>query len=396
MTDDFGAIAELGGAAAIEIAASALAERGATTSKCRNCGAPVIGAYCAVCGQERDAHRRSLAKLLHDLFEEIVSFDSRVLRTVIALLFKPGDLPLAFHAGRTRRYMPAVRLYLFVSLLFFLTLSVAGIALVQIQVKEVPKAYTVRVLANGDAVIIAGGKTSRTIPAAEIRKAIHRQGFNVGGTDAMGAGREANTYTAQSLKPGVHSGLEPDVRFFRPIERNPPRLTQGGWAQIEQMKADILKDVGSKKNGWMARNALAMIEKLSRDPAALNGPLTVWIPRVFFLLLPLFAMLLALFYVRQRKQFYFVDHLVFSLSIHSFLFAVLVLAIGAAQILSGGTVALVLFLSIAAYVFLSLKRFYRQGWIVTVLKFVVISFIYNVFMLMPALLFVLATGFIEG
>ena len=46
MTDDFGAIAELGGAAAIEIAASALAEHGATASKCRNCGAPVIGAYC--------------------------------------------------------------------------------------------------------------------------------------------------------------------------------------------------------------------------------------------------------------------------------------------------------------------------------------------------------------
>jgi len=396
MTDDFGAIAELGGAAAIEIAASALAERGAKTTKCRNCGAPVIGAYCAVCGQERDAHRRSLFKLLHDLFEEIVSFDSRILRTVIALLFEPGELPLAFHQGRTRRYMPAVRLYLFVSLLFFLTLSVAGIALVQIQIKEVPKAYTVRLLANGDAVIIAGGKTSRAISAAEIRKAMHRQGFNVGGTDAIRAGRETNTYTAQSLAPGVHSGLEPDVGFFRPIERNPPRITQGGWAQIEKMKADILRDVGNNKNGWMARNALATIEKLSSDPAALNGPLTTWIPRVFFLLLPLFAALLALFYVRQRKQFYFVDHLVFSLSVHSFVFAILIVAIGAAQLLSGGVVAEIIFLSIGVYQFIALKRFYRQGWIITTVKFAAISFIYAAFVLAPALAFVLVTGFIQG
>ncbi|HWE06390.1 MAG TPA: DUF3667 domain-containing protein [Rhizomicrobium sp.] len=396
MPDDLGAIAELGGAAAVEIAASALAERGAKTTKCRNCGAPVIGAYCAVCGQERDAHRRSLFKLLHDLFEEIVSFDSRVLRTVIALLFKPGELPLAFHEGRTRRYMPAVRLYLFVSLLFFLTLSVAGIALVQIQIKEVPKAYVVRMLPNGDAVIIAGGKASRPILAAEIRKALHRQGFNVGGTDAMKEGKASNSFTAQSISPGVHSGLEPDVSFFRPIAAHPPRITPAGWAQIEQMKTDVLRDVGNDKNGWMARNALATIEKLTRDPAALNGPLTIWIPRVFFLLLPLFACLLALFYVRQRKQFYFVDHLVFSLSVHSFVFAILIVAIGAAQLLPGGVVAWIILLSIGFYTFIALKRFYRQGWTATGLKFAAITFIYVVFVQAPALLFVLATGFIEG
>jgi len=143
-------------------------------------------------------------------------------------------------------------------------------------------------------------------------------------------------------------------------------------------------------------DALATIEKLSRDPAALNAPLTTWIPRVFFLLLPLFAVLLALFYVRQRKQFYFVDHLVFSLSVHSFVFAILIVAIGAAQLLPGGRVAEIIFLSIGVYLFIALKRFYRQGWIATAVKFAAISFIYAVFVLAPALVFVLVTGFIQG
>ena len=60
------------------------------------------------------------------------------------------------------------------------------------------------------------------------------------------------------------------------------------------------------------------------DPAALNGPLTDWMPRVLFLLLPLYALLLAVFHLRRRKDFYLVDHLVFSLSIHTFAFVALI------------------------------------------------------------------------
>ncbi|HEY2444467.1 MAG TPA: DUF3667 domain-containing protein [Rhizomicrobium sp.] len=373
MSNEWGAIAELGGAAAVEMAASALAERGAKSAQCRNCSAPLIGAYCAVCGQERDGHRHSLADLLHDLFSELASFDSRVLRTAVALLFEPGELPLAFNQGRTRRYMPAVRLYLFVSLLFFLALSVTGIALVQIELQEVPNAYAVKSLPNGDVVVVSHGKASNPIPAYVVRED-----------------------SDKSLTPGVHSGLSTGIHFFGRIGEFHQRITPAGWARIAQLKASVLRAVGNDRNGWMARNALATIEKLSRDPAALNAPLTTWIPRVFFLLLPLFALLLALFYVRQRKQFYFVDHLVFSLSLHSFVFAVMIIAIGAAQILPGGVVAEIIFLSIGIYAFIALKRFYRQGWIVTVVKFAAISFVYTVFVLLPALLFVLATGFIEG
>jgi hypothetical protein len=146
----------------------------------------------------------------------------------------------------------------------------------------------------------------------------------------------------------------------------------------------------------MARNALATVEKLARDPAALNGPLTTWIPRVFFLLLPLFALLLALFYWRQRRKFYFVDHLVFSLAFHSFVFALLIVAIGAAQILAGGFVAELFFLAVVLYLLLAIRRFYAQGWVISVIKFAVVSFVYTVFFLMPALALVLVTGIIEG
>src|SRR5205807_6307443 len=113
------------------------------TVACTNCAEPLIGPYCAVCGQERDAYRRSVRELFGALFEELAGFDSRILRTMRALLVQPGELPLAFHEGRTRRYVPALRLYLFVSLLFFLFLSVSGIALLQFELVASPEKIAV-------------------------------------------------------------------------------------------------------------------------------------------------------------------------------------------------------------------------------------------------------------
>jgi hypothetical protein len=74
------------------------------------------------------------------------------------------------------------------------------------------------------------------------------------------------------------------------------------------------------------------LKVLASDPAALNGPLTTWIPRIMFLLLPAYALLLTIFYWRKRKTFYFVDHLVFSLNIHTFGFVLLLGAAAAAQV----------------------------------------------------------------
>ena len=373
-TDERNAIRELGAARAVEIAASALAAHGAAADRCRNCHAPVIADYCAVCGQERDSHRRSLWALFHELLEEITSLDSRILRTAGALLLRPGELPRAFHEGRTRRYVPAVRLYLLVSLAFFVTLSLTGIDLVQLQLREVANAYRVYVLPDGHAVITStGGTTSRSVPRDEVS----------GGKDL-------------GLSPGVHSGLVPTVYFFQSPGRLHQNITPARWKQIEDLKAAVLKEVGNDPNGWMARNALSMIEKLGRDPAALNGPLTTWIPRVLFLLLPLFATLLALFYIRQRKTFLFVDHLVFSLTMHSFMFAVLIVAIGAAQILSGPIVADLVFAALAGYLLLSLKAFYRQGWAITAVKFGAIAFLYATLFLIPALSAVVAASLITG
>jgi len=152
---------------------------------------------------------------------------------------------------------------------------------------------------------------------------------------------------------------------------------------------------GQKSTGF-AKGFFDTLEKLKTDPAALNRPLETWIPRILFVLLPLFALLLALFYRGQRKHFFYVDHLVFSLSMHSFAFMVLIAAATAAQLLPGMWVARLVLIVLSLYFFLSLKFFYGQSWVRTGVKFAGITFTYAVFFLAPALAFALAASVLGG
>ena len=139
MVGDIEAILETGSVAAIELAASALAERGEHHGACANCTKPLIGPYCAVCGQPTKTRRRSVRLLVHDFIVDFVNMDSRILRTARALLLQPGELPAAFRKGQTQPYSPAIRLYLFVSLVFFVLLSATNIAIVQFEIKATPQ-----------------------------------------------------------------------------------------------------------------------------------------------------------------------------------------------------------------------------------------------------------------
>lgn len=90
---------------------------------CPNCGAMRTGIFCAACGQNRKSYVRSSWRIVGDLINEAFDLDSRLVRTIRALLFKPGFLSVEFSHNRRASYVPPARLYLIVSIVFFTTLS---------------------------------------------------------------------------------------------------------------------------------------------------------------------------------------------------------------------------------------------------------------------------------
>jgi hypothetical protein len=94
-----------------------------TAPQCDNCGAPVAGKYCSRCGQRLEHKIHSVLHFVREATEDLTHADSRLWSTILALLFKPGFLTREFLSGRRVRYLPPLRLYLVLSVLFFLVLG---------------------------------------------------------------------------------------------------------------------------------------------------------------------------------------------------------------------------------------------------------------------------------
>ena len=90
---------------------------------CQNCSAPLTGPYCAACGQHDVDYHRGFHYLFHDLLENLFHFEGKFFVTVAWLLAKPGRITLEFIAGRRASQLNPLRFYIFVSVLFFLGLS---------------------------------------------------------------------------------------------------------------------------------------------------------------------------------------------------------------------------------------------------------------------------------
>src|SRR5210317_1453093 len=86
---------------------------------CLNCGTALRGQYCGECGQRATSRLISLWELLRDGFGDLMDLDSRLWRTLTPLLVRPGKLTLDYLQGRRARYMPPFRMYLVLSVIFF-------------------------------------------------------------------------------------------------------------------------------------------------------------------------------------------------------------------------------------------------------------------------------------
>lgn len=91
-------------------------------SRCANCDAPLGGRFCASCGQ--DGHTQlTVRHFFEEVVEGLLHFDSTFWRTLLPLLFRPGAMTEQYLAGRRKHYAPPFRMYLVISLIYFLLSS---------------------------------------------------------------------------------------------------------------------------------------------------------------------------------------------------------------------------------------------------------------------------------
>lgn len=108
-------------------------------------------------------------------------------------------------------------------------------------------------------------------------------------------------------------------------------------------------------------------KKAAEHPGEFFAHVLALLPKVLFILLPLFGVLLKLLYLRRRVLY--AAHLIFAVHLHTvaFLAFLATLALGFVPGLAGWN-ALVVFLGLPIYTLLALKRVHGQGWGKTLIK----------------------------
>ncbi len=82
--------------------------------------------FCPNCGQVNDKNPISVKQYFSEYLSGFFNFDSRFIRTMVPLLFKPGLVTKNYVEGKRKRYVNPFQLYLHITILFFLILGVFG------------------------------------------------------------------------------------------------------------------------------------------------------------------------------------------------------------------------------------------------------------------------------
>lgn len=102
-------------------------------TKCSNCYNPLAqqSKYCNQCGQSVVSFEKPIRPVLTEMLHETLDIDGRLLLTIKTLLFKPGLLSLEYRNGKRTSYTPPLRMYLVISILFFLLISLVDLSIYQ-------------------------------------------------------------------------------------------------------------------------------------------------------------------------------------------------------------------------------------------------------------------------
>jgi hypothetical protein len=357
---------------------------------CSNCGAELRGPHCHACGQPVKGAIRPLSSMLHDIADTIFNIDSRIFRTLLPLYFKPGYLSNEYFAGRRVRYVTPFRLYFF--------LSVAAFLLIQIGLDSSMDAAKDMIRLGEANTDIASAHTPEEVVArrdaalAELEKAKQAVGTPGVGTQQLDRAEEKVRAQAQKRLDKINddklknNGALPAAKTGSNDEDD---LDVGGWdPQKHPFQAAWLPAfVNAKLNNAMV-HMKENVPRIKKDPKPFLVGAFGTLPQVLFVLMPLFALLLKIFYLFKRRLY--MEHLIVALHSHAFIFLSLLfitLAIlarswarAAAPWLEAplGWLIFAMCWWLPIYLLVTAKKVYKQGWVFTVFKFGLIGIFYTI------------------
>jgi hypothetical protein len=326
------------------------------TEQCKNCEQIFDSSYdyCPHCGMEA-TDNLTVGVLFSNTIENYFSIDARFFRSFVTLMIRPGVLARRFVDGKRLKYLHPAQFYLFISVVFFFIFSF-NVRKADNEVSEVIKKGLEQEI-NLDSLTVNVDSLEMSEARATLRK---NQGV-IGMSDEELMVLDS-VMSSDSQVPDISLG------FKRKLLDS---LIAVG-APLEQK----LKAMGMKEdtNAFGRRFYAQMLKFYEKQGGGIIQVLYDTIPIAMFLLLPLFALFLKIFYWKPAT---FAHHLVFSFYFFTFIFTsfCVILLVNKVWEIPIWIEVLICF-SFIIYLIIALRNFYRSSWLGAFVKANIISFFY--------------------
>ena len=321
---------------------------------CLNCGTTVADKFCPNCGQENLELNENFLHLVVHSVSHYFHFESKFFNRIVPLLTKPGYLTKEYFAGKRASHLNPISMYIFISILFFFLFTANSNSNKKDILNE--KAAKENTISREDAEEVKA-IVSKTISEKAGEQTYNRLNKAQIATDSTG---NKNKLPATTKPEAADEGFSISL-----VDES--SLPSSLKVKLKSISEDNL-------------NQQLFINKL-----------TSHLPKMMFILLPLFALILQLVNYRSKK--YYAEHLIYSIHVHSFLFlfgSILIILDWILPSLSDW----ILFIGVVIimwYIYRSMRNIYKGSRWATVFKFFMLAFAYTFLMLLSAGIIVLAT-----
>jgi len=271
-------------------------------SYCKNCFHPLNtkNKYCSNCGQKNTDGKLTIGNLLSNLFSTVFNLESKFFTTLRDIVV-PGKLTIEYFKGKHKSYFHPVRLFIVSTIILLAAVSYftgeAQIIKFSIPTSEEKIAQKVQKKDFLNQLDSITNFTKSQYNNSEVSQAI----------DSVRIHMRADSISSDSIDFD-------QVETFWRIDRIGKKIAEKDFINLSGEEICNKYQVKGFKNKFLVKQKL----KLAKDPAGFSTFLIGNIVWVMLLMMPFLALLLKLLYIRH--PFYYVEHLIFSFHIHSFLF----------------------------------------------------------------------------
>ncbi|TAF32452.1 MAG: DUF3667 domain-containing protein [Cytophagales bacterium] len=308
---------------------------------CKNCQFELdtFYNYCPECGQENTDKRVPASLLIKDFVQNYINLDTRFMRSVLPLLFKPGFLTRAYAEGQRTKYIDPLRFYFVVSLLFFFLVNIV----LESQVQKISESNALDVIVKA----MAGIDSTQVDASVRVQPASSTNSF--------------------SLEKFLLLARQTDITDKQFLDT------------FKVSDADFLTQRFIKQARKVLRN----------DASIFVSGMIKNIPTAFTVFIPILALLLHIFYIRSR--FFYVEHLVGLIHYQTFMFIMLMLLLLLILIHASLMYVIVVLAIICIYFILMLRNLYKESWFWCFFKGMSFLFLYSTIELILSVTVLLVT-----